>query len=303
MASLETLLPSELDGALPLLLGSAVAGRLADPGQVAAFREYLAESTLGWEGWRCGAAEMPSALFLAVLLAGRTTIIITPAPGLPGIVPDDQWQVTVEGLARLRERSLHYAQALLEPGATGQRELLMRAGFRPLAPLTYLERDALYPWVDPPARDEAEWVHYDARTHADFARVIPETYRDSRDCPELSGLRPIDDVLRAHQAAGRFDPRLWEVARVAGQDAACLLLTRLARDTVLDVVYMGVVPAWRRRGVGALLLRRALAQCRARNARRLTVVVDERNAPAARLYERFGFVRAAQREAYLYRWR
>jgi len=301
--AVEPLLPSELEQTLPVLLASAVSGRLAGAEQVAAFREYLAQSALAWEGWRCGPAHTPRALLLAVLLAGRTAIVMIPSPSMPGIDSEDESHLIAAGLARLRERGLHYVQALLEPGAAGQHELLLRVGFQPLAPLTYLERDALYPWADPPARDEAEWVQYGARTHADFARIIPATYEDSRDCPELSGLRPIEDVLKAHQATGHFDPRLWELARIGGEDAACLLLTRLARDTVLDVVYMGVVPARRRRGIGGLLLRRALEQCRARNARRLTVVVDERNAPARRLYERFGFVRVTQREAYLYRWR
>jgi ribosomal protein S18 acetylase RimI-like enzyme len=76
----------------------------------------------------------------------------------------------------------------------------------------------------------------------------------------------------------------------------------MVHGPVLELVYMGVMPAWRRRGVGTLLLRRALARCREVGAKEITVVVDVRNTPARRLYERFAFTTVAQREAHLYRW-
>lgn len=229
-----------------------------------------------------------------------------PSPDLPGIVPDDQLRVTTAGLAALGSRRLHFAQVLLEPEAAAQRALVQQVGFRPLAPLLYLERDARYPWSDPPSPEEAEWVRYDAQSRALFADVVLATYQNSLDCPELTGLRPIDDILAAHQASGHFDPQLWEIARLnepaAAQPAGCILLSRVHRGAMLEIVYMGVVPAWRRRGVGALLLRRALARCREADVRQLMVVVDDRNGPAKRLYERFAFKSVTRREAYLYRW-
>ena len=63
---------------------------------------------------------------------------------------------------------------------------------------------------------------------------------------------------------------------------------------------MGVVAGRRRRGVGDLLLRRALQRCRESESRELTAVVDERNAPARQLYVRFGFMPIAAREAYIH---
>jgi len=224
-----------------------------------------------------------------------------PNPGEHGIRASDQLATTLAGLAGLGTRGLHYAQVLSESEAGGLRTLLEQVGFRRLTRLVYLDRDAIYPWVEPPS--DVVWTGYSSETHSLFADVVSATYRDSRDCPELTGLRPIDDILASHQASGRFDPGLWEVATVNGRAAGCLLLARLPRRSALELVYMGVVPEFRRQGIGRLLLRRAFQQCRIGQIRRLTVVVDDRNEPAKRLYAEFGLTAVAFREAWLYRWK
>lgn len=302
MRQLNALQPADLAPALARVLAAPGRGKPADKSRVADFCDYLDECPVHWEGLRCGPPDAPSGLFFALLLPGATAVVMLPSPDTPGIVPADQVRVTTAGLAGLSARRLHFAQVLLPAEAGAQRPLLEQVGFHPLASLAYLERDARYPWVDPPAPAEAEWVHYRERNRALFGEVVLATYQDSLDCPELAGLRPIDDILTAHQASGRFDPLLWEVARADGQPAGCLLLSRHRQGPMLEIVYMGVVPAWRRRGVGALLLRRALERCRNVGARQLTVVVDSRNEPAKQLYARFGFLPVGQREVYLYRW-
>ncbi len=288
---------------LGVILAAPGSGERASAGQVSGFCEYLAHGPGQWEGLRCGPRRAPLAVFFALLLPGRTAIVMVPPPGELGIDPDEQLRVTRDGLARLCARDLYYAQALLESGATASAALLEQAGFRPLAVLDYLERDALHPWVDPPAPDEADWVHYTEDKHAQFAQTVLATYRESQDCPELTGLRPIDDILAGHKASGRFEPQLWELARLDGRAAGCLLLAPLTHAPMLEVVYMGVVPEFRRRGIGQLLLRRALGQCHATGARRLTVVVDERNEPAKRLYTRLALLPVARRKAYFYCWK
>lgn len=300
----------EIEPIPPAGLRPALAAVLAAPGQrlraadpaVSSFCEYLARCSVGWEGLRCGPAGRPVAVFFSLLLPGATAIVMVPEPGEGGIDPERQAAVTAAGLAALRDRRLHYAQALLEPEARRKRELLVGAGFRRLASLAYLERGVLYPWVDPPRPDEAEWLPYGPDTAARFAAVVQATYIGSRDCPELTGLRPVEDALAAHRASGVFDPARWELAQIGGAAVGCLLLAQLAHGPVVEVVYMGVVPGWRGRGVGDLLLRRALAQARGLRAERLTLVVDERNEPAQRLYRRFAFAPLGRREAYLYRW-
>jgi mycothiol synthase len=293
MYPVETIAPADLHAVLGIIPAHHVSG----------FCEYLAHGPAEWEGLRCGDRRSPVAVFFALRLPGGTAIVLIPSPGELGIDPEEQLRLTHAGLARLGAHDLYYAQALLEPSAAAAAALLERTGFRPLATLEYLERDALHPWVDPPAPAEAEWVQYQENTHEQFAQTVLATYRDSQDCPELTGLRPIDDILAGHSASGRFDPQLWELARVDGRVAGCLLLAALTHAPLLEVVYMGVVPEFRRRGVGQLLLRRALEQCHTAGARRLTVVVDERNAPAKRLYARLALSPVARRKAFFYRWK
>lgn len=293
---------ADLDRVLPLLLGTASQGSPAEADQVAGFREYLTQSQVQWRGWYSGQRTAPRAVFLSVLIPGATAIVMLPAPGRRGIEHAEQQQLTTAALELLRPDRLHYAQALVEPDVDAQRGLLQRVGFTPLAPLVYLERNVLYPWTDPPAPHEAEWVSYSAETRAAFADTLERTYHGSQDCPELTGLRSIDDILAGHQASGEFDPQLWELARINERIAGCILLARLHHESVAEIVYVGVVPEFRRRAVGALLLRRALSLCRARRIARLTVVADGRNEPARRLYEQFALRVVTRRDAFLYRW-
>jgi len=292
---------TELRDVLPLLLTPPDSPRCLSQRHVAGFLDYLRRGRVRWRGWRVGRACAAEGLSVAVLLPGRTAIVLLPEPGRLGVTLPATRHALLTALRDLAGENLHFAQALIEPEAAGKRNLLLEAGFTTLTGLVYLERDVSYPWVEPPP-NSIRWVSYSPATHRLFAQVVLATYRDSRDCPELTGLRPIDDILAAHQAAGQFDPSLWELVYAGDAPAACLLLSVHTPEDMLELVYMGVVPECRRHGLGKLLLRRTLEQCRRVKARRLTVVADERNEPAQRLYAEFALRPAARREAYLYRW-
>lgn len=66
----------------------------------------------------------------------------------------------------------------------------------------------------------------------------------------------------------------------------------------LRLMTLAVDPAARRQGIGAELLRRALAVGRAEGARRALLEVRASNAAALRLYERAGFRQFSVREKY-----
>ena len=292
----------ELPAALRLLLAIPGSAGGATEIQVRGFLDYLATGAVQWEGYRCGPANAPRALFLALLTPGRTAIALLPSPGEHGIDPDAQHYLGRAALRRLQKRELHFVQALLVPEARAQHELLKQLGFRFLAPLIYMERDTHYPWVDPPSLHPGAWVPFRPQTYQDFAATLLATYQDSLDCPELSSLRPIDDIIAGHKASGQHDPDLWELLRLDGRNAGCLLLSRLPAARAMELVYMGVVPSFRHRGAGALLIQRALERSRQCGARRLTLAADQRNQPARRLYARFSFLPVDRRDAYLYRW-
>jgi RimJ/RimL family protein N-acetyltransferase len=304
--------------------------RLATASQVQGFKRYLADTGATWSGWVAeregalaagGASDRSAdgrpvrgrrrwtAVWLNVTLPGRTAIVL-PAPPTAFDVNSsdrDSWALRdseAVGAAAVRALDglgLHYAQALTAPNALEMQALLRTCGFRRLTRLEYLERDVRHPWLDGPPAGAAEWVEYLPAREARFAALLQETYRESGDCPELNGLRPIEDVLAAHRAAGRFDPRLWQIAEVGGADAGCVLLSRLADPRVAELSYMGVHPAHRRKGVGTLLLRRALELCRGAQIERVTLVVDDRNAAARAMYARAGWAPYTAREAYVRR--
>ncbi len=299
-APIHPIRPDELDALLVHLLATPGSPRLACAAQVEGMRAYLATEGMRWQGLRCGPLDAPHGLFFAVLLPGATAIVMIPPPGEHSNRLAAQRVITRRGLDDLRGCLLHYAQALLEPEAQPRRDLLLAAGFTHLAPLCYLERATRYPWVDPPASDKLAWLQYTEERHGLFAEVVAATYRDSLDCPELTPLRSVEDALASHRASGRFVPPLWQVLERDGRPAGCVLCSLHHPGELLEIVYMGVVPALRRQGVGALLLRKAFALSREAGARRVTVVVDGRNTPAQRLYERFAFGVVGQRDAYLY---
>jgi mycothiol synthase len=302
MGEIESVDAADRDDVLARVLAPSGGAARASRTQVRSFTRYMSACAQEWTALRCRREAGETALLFFLILPGKTALAMFPAPETGGIVPADQQRLLAVGLERVAERGLYYVQALVEPKAVGKRELLRAGGFRHLTQLIYLQRSASFPWFDPPDRREATWVAYSDRRHETFAQMLLATYEDSRDCPELTGLRSIDAVIASHKAAGEFHPALWEIARIDGENAGCILLSPLLRAPLMEIVYMGVASAWRRRGVGRLLLRRALQQCRAAGARELAAVVDRRNGPARQLYACFGFKPTAAREAYIYAW-
>jgi mycothiol synthase len=299
MARIETVDAADREEVLARVLALPGRPALAPATHVRSFARYIETCGLDWVAWRSRRQGRETACLFALLLPGGTAIAMFPAPAARGVEPEDQRQIMAIGLGYLADRKLYYIQALVEPQAADKRELLQASGFKHLTQLIYLERAVASPVLGNACAPEVTWIAYDEENHDAFAQMLVATYKDSRDCPELTGLRPIDAVIASHKAAGEFSPALWEIACVGGEPAGCVLLSRLTHGSLMEVVYLGVAPAWRRRGVGNRLLQRALLQCRLAGARELTAVVDCRNAHARQLYARFDFKPTAAREAYI----
>jgi RimJ/RimL family protein N-acetyltransferase len=188
-------------------------------------------------------------------------------------------------------------QALLTPEAAAQvSAVFVRAGFELLAVLSYQRRPA-QPTdlkLEPPTG--LEWVHYSLLRHGRFARSIELTYQDSLDCPKLAGLRPIDDTVTTHKRTGTFMPRTWRLAIEGGKPVGVALVNDIqARG---ELIYLGVVPAARGRGMGRALLNRAIRDSAEMGLTQMGLAVDVANTPAVRLYEAAGFREIRRRMAY-----
>ena len=106
-----------------------------------------------------------------------------------------------------------------------------------------------------------EWRGFEAALEPEFRSVLQATYAGSLDMPELEGARALDDILESHRAAGRFVAERWQLGRVIGEPeaAAVLLLAEVPGRNVWEVIYLGLTPAARGRGLGRAV-RRACAR-------------------------------------------
>ena len=231
---------------------------------------------------RLGAAYIPSGRLDAV---GRQATI-----ALLHSLQSQAWQ-----------RSLWLVQALLGPHQTHSATILADAGFELLAELCYLERSAHDPCPSRRGPEGLEFVPYAPRVEPLFLEVLGLSYRESLDCPRLAGLRPTADVLTTHRATGIFDPTNWWVAQLDGTPVGILLLAGVYGRSAFEVVYMGVVPEARGRGVGDALLAKAVDVCRRKGSAALTLAVDGANKPARSLYRRWSMRELDRRRAWVCR--
>jgi GNAT superfamily N-acetyltransferase len=197
------------------------------------------------------------------------------------------------------DRFIILLEMLLPPDSQALAEVVRASGLRYLTRLLYLRRaiDAAIPSGE--RLKDLQWVSYTENQADLFAQALLRSYAQSLDCPELTGLRTMSDVLAGHRAAGAFDPPLWSVAVREAQPVAVLLLSRLARQEVLEIVYMGVAQVARGTGVADAVMRRAVEAAGRVGAKTLALAVDQRNTPARKLYGRWGFVEFADRDAWI----
>jgi mycothiol synthase len=214
-------------------------------------------------------------------------------------------------LAHLTASGFRLAQAVLDEsaGARASRDL-SRGGMPFVTRLLYLERDTSLELPALPVVSSAcpnavaelalEWRAFEPAIESEFRDALQATYLGSLDMPELSGTRGLDDILEGHRAAGRFVPELWQLGRVAGQpEAAAVLLLAEAHDRdAWEIVYLGLTPPARGRGLGRAVLRRAIELTKGESSR-LELAADERNEPAMRLYRSAGFCIRARRDVHL----
>lgn len=270
--------------------------------RVRVLRDYLASQATWLEGvW---AAERDGHIRAACALIGH--------PGRTGTVVLPSWEVRVDASLRQDLLSLlrvmtddldpdgfHLIQAIVDPGADWRNGLLADAGFERLADLVYQEMPIGGMPGSPALPAGFGWRRYDASMGARLERLLGETYEGTLDCPGLNGMRRLADVVAGHRATGEFDPGYWLLLEESGRAIACVLLARMSYSGAMEVVYMGVVPAARGRGIGELLVAQAAHLAGQSGVEKLALTVDARNSPARRIYEGAGFGPVENRRAWV----
>lgn len=271
--------------------------------QVTVFIRFARELSLSLDRlWLATAQGRPIAACVCLESPGRTAVVLLPS-GLAAPVEHRVLHGLVEAAAEDRRAyGTRLLQCLLEPGDDWNRSALRGAGFHDLATLLYLERPGRQTLstamnsLEPEGR-RWQWATYDAECHGDFTELIAATYEDSLDCRGLSGLRDIEDIVAGHKTAGRFDPRRWFLLKREGAAVGCILFGENPVRSALELVYMGVHPRFRGRGIGRYLLTQGLARSQVQDFSAVTVAVDCENAPALALYSGCGFAETHRRRA------
>jgi ribosomal protein S18 acetylase RimI-like enzyme len=254
----------------------------------------------------------PRSLFVLRGASGlRGALVCLQVPGAsalvwpPGAVKERREEIEDcllrHALTSLRARGVKLAQTLLAPEEAFLAASLERNGFSAITQLWYLRHDLKIPLhsLGTPAR--LDFLPFDKGT--EFRETLAQTYVDTQDCPEVNGVRTIDEVLEGHRAQGAFDPERWWLAVDAGRAVGVLMMTEMPESGNWEVAYMGVAPSARRLGFGREMLLKALAEARVAEAPSVTLSVDARNKPAWRLYRGLGFEPFDQRVVYLSIWR
>ena len=300
--------PGELPLALRLALGSN--GTPADEQHVEHFVEFAAGRGIDTaQVWLAVRSAEPSArdgavihaALLPIVSPGRTMLLLGGSAQVkPAAVPDPigpAGQLIEAVCAHFAARSLQLAQVLLDPSDEPARRLYERHDFRRIAHLLYLQTSPRRRYPLPPLPDYFTWLPYSPQSHGLFVRTIARTYEGSLDCPSLNGLRDMEDVVAGHKASGDFEPGLWTLLLERGEPLGVLLLSPTRASDTMELVYLGLAPTARGRGVADLMVRHALATTAAAGVSRLSLAVDADNVPALRLYYRHGLKRVAAKLA------
>ncbi|HEY7856800.1 MAG TPA: GNAT family N-acetyltransferase [Terriglobales bacterium] len=145
-------------------------------------------------------------------------------------------------------------------------------------------------------------------SHEEAARVILHAYQDHVDSRINDQYRTFAGALRfMHNVAhypgcGMFDPNASFLARsTAHGGLEGMVLASRVKPGVMHITQICVMPEFRRRGLGRVLIERAMEQARRMGLRSATLTVTRENAGALGLYQRLGFTERTQFDAYVWR--
>jgi ribosomal protein S18 acetylase RimI-like enzyme len=234
-------------------------------------------------------------------VAGATALVWPPQVVTSGAQREIEDRLMTHAIAWLRQRGAKLGQTLLAPEESQLAAALKRHDFVHITNLWYMRHNLRSLPARSPAAPVLTYQTYRDCDRALFHQVLWRTYEQTRDCPEVNGVRTLEEIVAGHQAQGLYNPEHWWLAQQAGQPVAALLVAELPEQG-WDLSYVGVVPEARRRGIGQALTRKALDEARAAGAPQLTLAVDTRNLPAWNLYRHLAFEPFEQREVYLAIW-
>lgn len=288
----------EIEPALRLLLSDSSHGASDD--QVLDFLAFALHRRIDVNNlWVAMADGRIAWTLLPVPSPGRTMLLFSPSR-IRRQTPLRAVRELVQAVAsHMRQQQVDLAQLLIDPRDQAIIHAYDACGFEQLAELVYLQKTVRAGSCMPPLPPGVSLQVYTQESHPHFARTILRSYEGSRDCPALNGRREIEDIIAGHKSAGEFDPQRWLLLLEHGQPVAVLLLSRSPHSDGVELVYLGLAPEARGRGIGDLMMQIAFAQVAADQRMQLSLAVDAQNNPALKLYYRHGMHRVSSRIAML----
>lgn len=171
------------------------------------------------------------------------------------------------------------------------RELLQGSGMLPARYAWQMEIELNEP---PPVPQWPEGIALRAKSpgeERDFYAARRAAFKDHWGYIEEPFEEGLERWRHFYETDPNYDPSLWFLAEAGGQIAGFSLSTpQTIEDPDMGWVHLlGVLPDWRRRGLGLALLQHALGELYRRGVKRAGLSVDAQNLTGAtRLYEKAG---------------
>ena len=241
--------------------------------------------------------ELPVGAALSMNQSDGVTLVWPPVTTCQATDPTDVEHALMRQLcANIDHSSSVMAQALTSPQDELEAKLLEGFGFAHATDMFFLAR-ALNP-EDITSMSVATELDHEIfhEGNADrFASVIERTYQQSLDCPFLDGIRNGQDALVGHRNSGQFDPAGWRLYRQGAEDVGVVLMNEHPEQNAVELVYFGIVPEFRGRGLGRALLKECVQAAAMTDRSVIFLSVDCGNSYANALYDELEFAELAQR--------
>jgi mycothiol synthase len=131
-----------------------------------------------------------------------------------------------------------------------------------------------------------------------FENCLLASYIDTQDCPELNGIRSIDEIMTGLRRTAH-DPSRWWIIEHEHQPIGVVILANGITPDAWELAYFGLIPQVRGKGFGRAILRQSLSLAKSVGMEKMTLMVDSRNQIAMSLYRSVGFEIIGAREVFL----
>ena len=171
-------------------------------------------------------------------------------------------------------------------------------GFESIAELEYLSGNtATEPLTRVATTLLLQPLRSDRESNEQFTRLVEQSFVDTRDCPRMAEFRTATQTVAGYRHSRAFEPALWFTAvnPESESEAAvgCLVMGHHRQPDqstgVIELVYMGLLPAYRGRGLGRQILQLAINAADQFGGQRMIMAVDRSNEAAKHLYRTSGF--------------